>query len=407
MVALFDPARHQSLEATVWDPSVARDAIERIVADTRNAFTPEELWQLHPNDQEGNERGPHTPLYFGAAGVVWGLDHLVREGAASPGRCFAEFLPDIQRQNRRMLEGEAWRTALGTGWQTRSWLLGDAGILFTDWKISPSDEILLHLADTIANNTEDPSLELMWGAPGTMLAALELHRSTGSTKWRDLYCAGAGSLEASFAYEERIGCHIWTQILYRRSGQHLGPVHGYAGNAYVLNKGRDLLGEDRWARLSTQIARTLEVTAIRTSQGVNWAPVAGVQRADAPLLVQHCHGAPGMVTALAGLDQPIDELLLNGGELTWKAGPLAKGSNLCHGTAGNGFAFLKLFARTRDSKWLDRARSFAMHAIMQSDAETSQFGRRRFSLWTGDVGLACFLWECIQETARFPTVDVL
>ena len=114
-----------------------------------------------------------------------------------------------------------------------------------------------------------------------------------------------------------------------------------------------------------------------------------------------------MVTALAGLDQPIDDLLLGGGELTWAAGPLAKGANLCHGTGGNAFAFLKLFQRTGDEMWLDRARAFAMHAIAQSDAEAAEVGRRRYSLWTGDLGMACFLWECIHGTARFPTMDVL
>jgi hypothetical protein len=36
------------------------------------------------------------------------------------------------------------------------------------------------------------------------------------------------------------------------------------------------------------------------------------------------------------------------GELTWNAGALAKGSNLCDGAAGNGYAFLKLYRRTRD-----------------------------------------------------------
>jgi hypothetical protein len=51
-------------------------------------------------------------------------------------------------------------------------------------------------------------------------------------------------------------------------------------------------------------------------------------------------------------------LLLKGGELTWRAGPLAKGSNLCHGTGGNGYAFLKLFRRTGMSAgWLGRALS--------------------------------------------------
>ena len=88
-------------------------------------------------------------------------------------------------------------------------------------------------------------------------------------------------------------------------------------------------------------------------------------------LVQHCHGAPGMITCLAdlpsGADQVFDRLLLKGGELIWRAGPLTKGSNLCHGTAGNGYALLKLYRRTGDAKWLERARAFAMHAIEQSE----------------------------------------
>lgn len=86
-------------------------------------------------------------------------------------------------------------------------------------------------------------------------------------------------------------------------------------------------------------------------------------------MVQHCHGAPGIVNALAYFpDSRIDDLLIAAGELTWHAGPLVKGGGLCHGTAGNGFAFLKLFRRTKDEIWLDRARRFAMHACRQSDA---------------------------------------
>src|SRR5689334_25173436 len=124
--------------------------------------------------------------------------------------------------------------------------------------------------------------------------------------------------------------------------------------------------------------------------------------------MQYCHGAPGFVICLAGLADPaLDELLLEAGEATWAAGPLAKGSNLCHGTAGNGFAFLKLFERSGDEMWLDRARAFAMHAIEQSEARKTEVGRGRYSLWTGDIGLACYLWECIRATARFPTLDIL
>ncbi len=114
-----------------------------------------------------------------------------------------------------------------------------------------------------------------------------------------------------------------------------------------------------------------------------------------------------MVTSLADVDAPIDDLLVAGGEMTWRAGPLSKGSNLCHGTAGNGYAFLKLFQRTGDQIWLDRARAFAMHALAQSETQAAALGRRRYSLWTGDLGVACYLWDCLQAKARFPTLDVL
>jgi Lanthionine synthetase C-like protein len=67
-----------------------------------------------------------------------------------------------------------------------------------------------------------------------------------------------------------------------------------------------------------------------------------------------------------------EEPALAGGELTWHAGPLAKGSNLCHGTAGNAYAFLVLHRRSGDELWLDRARSFAMHAIGQVDRQPTR-----------------------------------
>ncbi|WNG13822.1 lanthionine synthetase C family protein [Cystobacter fuscus] len=408
MTALSDPERHQPLAGAAWDATIARAAIERIVQETRDTFTLESLWPTHPNDEEaGDPPGPQASLYFGAAGVIWALDHLAREGAVSPGPSFADHFLDIQRRNRRLFDSEAWRKMLGAGWQTRSWLLGDAGVLFTWWKTAPSEPVLSALAEAIAENTEDPALELMWGAPGTMLAALALYRASGSARWADLYRAGARALEASLQWDESLGADIWTQTLYGERAQYLGPVHGFAGNAFALLQGRELLEPGQWASLSSRIVRTLEVTAIRGAQGINWAPHTGSRRPGAPLLVQHCHGAPGMVTALSALEAPIDELLLGAGELTWAAGPLAKGANLCHGTAGNAYAFLKLFQRTGDGEWLDRARSFAMHAILQSDAEASRLGRRRYSLWTGDLGLACFLWECIRASARFPTMDVL
>jgi hypothetical protein len=393
---LYDPDRHEALAGAPWDADAARAAIERIVAETRAAASPEGFWPNYPEDAEDGAP-PHGMLYMGAAGVIWALDYLVREGATAPGETYAAQLPAIAEANRaasRMVGG-----------QTRSFLMGDAGVWLTHWNLTHSPETLETLAGLIAGNTDDPTRELMWGAPGTMLIALALHAQTGEARWAELFAAGAEALEATFEYDDALGAHLWTQDIYGHRLRHLGAVHGFAGNAYVLARGRHLLAPDAWARWSLRLAETFTRTALEADIGLNWAPA--VDPRERKRLVQHCHGAPGMVTCLAALGEPIDAALLGGGELTWAAGPLRKGSNLCHGTAGNGYAFLKLHARTRDATWLERARAFAMHAIAQSEADAAALGQRRFSLWTGDLGLAIYLWDCIEGQARFPTMDVL
>ena len=124
--------------------------------------------------------------------------------------------------------------------------------------------------------------------------------------------------------------------------------------------------------------------------------------------MQDCHGAAGIVCRFADArSAALQALLLQAGELVWAAGPLRKPPGLCHGTDGNGYAFLKLHAMTGDTRWLERARAFAMHAIRQSDALAAQHqGRRRFTLWTGDLGLAVYLWSCVSADAALPTLDV-
>jgi hypothetical protein len=118
-------------------------------------------------------------------------------------------------------------------------------------------------------------------------------------------------------------------------------------------------------------------------------------------VLQWCSGAPGIV---AGASSYLDEdLLLGGAELTWQAGPsgMEKGSGICHGTAGNGHAFLKVFERTGDELWLQRARRFAMHAL--GEVERRRLGR--YSLWTGDVGVALYAADCIDGVGRYPVLE--
>jgi hypothetical protein len=48
-----------------------------------------------------------------------------------------------------------------------------------------------------------------------------------------------------------------------------------------------------------------------------------------------------------------------------------------------------------------------MHAIDQVQRERERFGRGRYTLWTGDVGVALYLRACLRANATFPTIDKL
>lgn len=389
----YDPERHEPLIGEPWDAGLAHDAIRDIAGTTRSAASRVGTWPLHPLD--GPEGTPQMlGLYTGSAGVIWALDVLDRSGHAT-GETFAEHLP----------RHVAWNLAshLELGLQTRSYLLAQAGLLLALHRTAPSAATADALATAIADNSEDATLELMWGAPGTMIAALFMHRATGEPRWAELFRTGASALERTFQSDPAIGgAHVWTQALYGQQLKHYGLVHGFAGNAFTLLAGRDLLATEDWARWSPRLAETLAATPIREGDLANWLAGEGPPRPGRAKMVQICHGAPGMVVGLSALDQPIDELLIAGGELTWTAGPTTKGPGLCHGTAGNGYAFLKLYKRTRDPLWLDRARAFAMHAVAQWRARA---GGPRHTLWTGDLGLALYLVDCIEGEARFPTLD--
>lgn len=127
---------------------------------------------------------------------------------------------------------------------------------------------------------------------------------------------------------------------------------------------------------------------------------------DGQIRVQWCAGAPGIVVG-AG-DYLDEELLLAGAELPWHTGPpgLEKGPSICHGTAGNGYAFLKAFARTGDERWLGRARRFAVHALGQVQRLRAERGRGRYSLWTGDLGAALYAADCLDGRDAYPFFDL-
>lgn len=398
---LFDPARHEPLRAHAFDEGVARDAIARIVRDTEARFTTDAYWPIHPLDADDGATTPLFPLYFGACGVIFALRYLEARGAvAALARDYREATDALLARNR------AWLDAISPG-ERASYLMGDTGIELLRFALDAAPATAERLATLIAGNVDHPARELMWGAPGTLLAALFLHERTGDARWADLFRRTAAKLRSQLQWSAAHACHYWTQDLYGRRSTYIDAVHGFVATASPLIRGRHLLDRDTWAEWERCIVNTVTRTATREGAHANWrAWLDGAGGRPPPMLMQYCHGAPGFVVCLRNLPGPaLDELLVAAGEATWAAGPLRKGANLCHGTAGNGYAFLALYARTGDSGWLERARGFAMHAIGQSDADAGRYAARRYSLWTGDLGLAIYLWDCVRATCEFPSVD--
>lgn len=68
-------------------------------------------------------------------------------------------------------------------------------------------------------------------------------------------------------------------------------------------------------------------------------------------------------------------------------------------------ALLKAFERTKDEDWLGRAQRFAVHALEQVERARGARGRGRYSLWTGDLGVALFAADCVQGRSEYPVVE--
>jgi Lanthionine synthetase C-like protein len=408
---VYDAERHERLIGIEWNEDRAREAIDQIVTDTDRSFSADSLWPIHPIDRSP-ERPPDSIkyLYHGAAGVIWALNYLNETGAAGLVR---DYLPTVRQLIPRIRADldnyPELRKYMGS--ELASYLLGETGILLLQWKLAPSEDVARQLYNHLEAKIGDPR-GIAWGGSGAMLVALFMYERTDDTRWKELFLRSFGPLYDRWEHADEARCHLWNSSLYGVTEMRIGGIHGFAANAFVLLRGRHLLEADRADEMLRRIYETASATASIDGLHANWPNNVGptTRPSPLPIVVQHCNGAPGIINCLAEFPKdsrwPIDALLQQAGELVWDSGPPVKLPSLCHGAPGSGYAFLKLHARTGDDRWLYRARKFAMHAIDQCDRAVKKYGQRKFSLWTGDLGLAIYLWDCIRTSAKFPTLDV-
>lgn len=387
---LYEPTRFDALIDEPWVPARVEDAIAAILADADAAFDPEALWPAHEWDAREKPL-PLSGLYVGAAGVIWALDELQRRDHADSSRDLAGAIVravELERATPDFSADEHYRPG--------ALMSGETGALLVAFQLTSDPALADNLHALVCGNVDNPTDDISWAAPGTLLAAMAMREWTGERRWDE------AARESAAALHERRG----NDGLWRQDDDYHGfsTLHGVAGNTLALLR---FAPDDA---VATESATVLSRHAVREDSFANWpgSPRSQLARPrDGRICLQWCTGAPGVV---AGAWEFLDEdLLLAGAELIWRAGGHSdeKGHGLCHGTSGNGFALLKAFARTGDERWLERARRFAVHALAQAERIATANGRRRYSLFNGDVGTALFAAACLDADPRFPIVDVM
>lgn len=370
---LYDRELHEPLTESRWSEARVRDAIAAIVVDADAAYDAGALWPAHVWDGY-RASVPMKNLYVGAAGVVWALARLAQRGFETRLDLGAAARVSLERfrADPDYMAGEPAPA------QKRSGLFrGETGVAFVAWCLERDPRLNDDLLALVRGNIGNDANEIMWGVPGTLLVARAMHELTVEERWAEAVFESEAAVRSARGEDG-----LWTQHLWGETFQSLSASHGLVSNVVALGE----VGN---------AAQALRTRATVEDGYANWVEPEG--------RLQWCVAAPGILGHAAHyLDE---DLLLAAARLVWDAGPAdaaEKGAGICHGTAGNGYALLRIFARTDDELWLERARAFAVHALEQVERLEP-----RHSLFTGGLGAALFAADCLDGKPCFPILDSL
>jgi len=217
---LYEPTRFDGLIDEPWVPARVEDGIAAIVADADAAFDPTALWPAHEWDARETPL-PLSGLYLGAAGVIWALDELQRRG-------HAESSLDLAGAVVRSVEFERATPDFSADDHYRPGALmsGLTGAALVAFRLTSDPALADDVHALVRGNVDNPTDDISWGAPGTLLAALAMAEWTGESRWDE------AARESAIALRERRGGDgLWRQDDDYRG---LSTLHGVAGNTLAL-----------------------------------------------------------------------------------------------------------------------------------------------------------------------------
>ncbi len=292
-------------------------------------------------------------------------------------------------------------------------------------------------ADSIGAELITPALDAMI-ATGRRLASKHAHELTPGPNGKTplLYMnynaslmdhfAGAiiGSRVAFTQWIARLGAKAvaahesWSLDLSHRYD--LSLVHGLPGNLYLMMQYPDWLNTHPDSK--RDIVASLDCLTDYLDAEHGMLELLPSPRSDASQKrrrsgrfterVHWCGGTPGMVFVFSRAFTIFGharylEAAQRAADHVWKHGLVCKGNGICHGIAGNGYAFLALYRATNDERARDRALHFAKQSLSERVVRQQRPPDRPWSLYEGAMGTLCFYADCLDPmNARFPGFEV-
>jgi hypothetical protein len=139
----------------------------------RRCVRSDALWPAHECDAQDKPL-PLSGLYVGAAGVIWALDELQRRGHAESSR-------DLAAAVVRAVELEQATPDFSADDHYRPGALmsGLTGAALVAFRLTSDPALADDVHALVRGNVDNPTDDISWGAPGTLLAAFGDGRMDG------------------------------------------------------------------------------------------------------------------------------------------------------------------------------------------------------------------------------------
>jgi hypothetical protein len=174
---LYRPDDFERVTDEAWDEARIHSAIREIVADTDAALRgPKLLWRADDWDR-WRATSPLKDLFVGAAGVLWALADLREREHAETELDLGDLALCVLDRYRTRPDLASWTDIPEP--RESSLLSGEAGILLVAFRLAPSRELADALHIRVRENVHNEADEIMWGSPGTLIAARLMLAWTG------------------------------------------------------------------------------------------------------------------------------------------------------------------------------------------------------------------------------------